>query len=110
MGFRRISGASIVMLIACVCIMTLYCPNPVEADRCSDQVQGLVNACKPIVYGQSPSAVCCNLIRSGDTACVCPKVTPQLAALVDVRKAVRIVESCGRKVPHHFKCGSIVTP
>ncbi|GLJ09519.1 hypothetical protein SUGI_0111020 [Cryptomeria japonica] len=97
------------MVIISSCLLSL-CILGVEGDRCKDQVQGLVNACKPIIYGQSPSPNCCSLIRSADTACVCPKVTPQIAALIQISKAVRIVEGCGRKVPHHFRCGSVVTP
>ena len=79
----------------------------VEADKCGDDIQGLVNNCSPILSGNPPSAVCCCLIRSADLGCVCPKVTPQIAALVNVPKLVSLVESCGRNVPHHTQCGSI---
>lgn len=66
-----------------------------------------INACKPVLYGNSPSPDCCYRIRVTDIECVCPVITPQLAALVgDVNRAIRIIESCGRSVPSHVKCGS----
>ncbi|KAL9665102.1 hypothetical protein QQ045_020512 [Rhodiola kirilowii] len=66
-----------------------------------------INACKPLLWGQDPSAECCYRIRITPEYCVCPVVTPKLAALVtDLGKAIRIIESCGRRVPRHHKCGS----
>ncbi|GLJ25540.1 hypothetical protein SUGI_0489170 [Cryptomeria japonica] len=46
---------------------------------------------------------------SADTACVSQSHL-QLAALVQVSKAVPLVEGCGRRVLRHFKCCNIVTP
>lgn len=96
-------------VFVCICLI-LAAVNHVEADKCGDEIQGLVNNCSSILSGKSPSAVCCGLIRSADMGCVCPKVTPQIAALINVPKLVSLVESCGRNVPHHTQCGSIVTP
>ncbi|KAJ9537046.1 hypothetical protein OSB04_029779 [Centaurea solstitialis] len=28
----------------------------------------------------------------------------------DVKRAIRLIESCHRHVPHHYKCGSVTTP
>ncbi|CAB4309851.1 unnamed protein product [Prunus armeniaca] len=36
---------------------------------------------------------------------------PKVAATIhDINRAVRLIEGCGRRVPRHFKCGSITTP
>lgn len=91
----------------CICLILVA---DIEADKCGDEVQGLVNNCSSILLGESPSAVCCGLIRSADMGCVCPLVTPQIAKLVNVSEAVSVIESCGRSVPHHTQCGSITTP
>ncbi|GLJ32872.1 hypothetical protein SUGI_0662040 [Cryptomeria japonica] len=82
----------------------------VRGDKCGDEIQGLATNCAPILQGNAPSAACCGLIRSADMSCVCPKVTPEIAASINVTQVVSVVESCGRNVPHHTRCGSIVTP
>ncbi|RVW70373.1 hypothetical protein CK203_060564 [Vitis vinifera] len=56
------------------------------------------------------STECSRVARVTHVECVCPLITPKLAALIDVNKAVRVIEGCGRKVPRHYKCGSITTP
>uniref|UniRef100_A0A1D1YUH2 Protein kinase byr2 n=1 Tax=Anthurium amnicola TaxID=1678845 RepID=A0A1D1YUH2_9ARAE len=81
-----------------------------NARECGVEKALLINACKPVVFGRPPSAQCCVRVRRTPAQCVCPIVTPKLAALVDVNRLVRIVQGCGRPVPRHFKCGSITTP
>ncbi|XP_047339376.1 uncharacterized protein LOC124942850 [Impatiens glandulifera] len=80
------------------------------AAECKEERRIGVNACKSVIFGRMPSPECCLRVRISHVECVCPIVTPKLAALVDVNKAVRLIEGCGRRVPHHFKCGSITTP
>ncbi|ERN19998.1 hypothetical protein AMTRI_Chr11g157730 [Amborella trichopoda] len=82
----------------------------VSAAQCKGEVSTAVHACISVVYRGFPSPECCAIARTAHTECICPKVTPKLAALVDVRRAVRLVEGCGRRVPRHFKCGSVTTP
>nr|ABK23395.1 unknown [Picea sitchensis]ABK25747.1 unknown [Picea sitchensis] len=96
-------------LFVSICLI-LAAASHVEADKCGNQIQGLLNKCSPILLGKSPSAACCGLIRSADMGCVCPKVTPQIAKQINVSKVVSVVKSCGRNVPHRTRCGSIVTP
>ncbi|KAJ8763714.1 hypothetical protein K2173_003496 [Erythroxylum novogranatense] len=82
----------------------------VSAAACKEERRLGINACKPVVYGRLPSPACCERVRVSHIECVCPVVTPKLAALVDVNRAIRLIEGCGRRVPRHYKCGSITTP
>ncbi|OVA05226.1 Bifunctional inhibitor/plant lipid transfer protein/seed storage helical domain [Macleaya cordata] len=85
--------------------------DAVTAAECKEERRLLVNACKDVVGGNPASAYCCQRIRvTHIIECVCPVITPKLAALIDVNRAVRIIQGCGRQVPRHFKCGSITTP
>ncbi|KAI7993182.1 hypothetical protein LOK49_LG11G02249 [Camellia lanceoleosa] len=81
-----------------------------SAAECKEERRVGINACKPVVYGKLPTPECCERVRVSHIECVCPVITPKLAALIDVNRAVRLVEGCGRRVPRHFKCGSITTP
>lgn len=77
-----------------------------SAAQCKQQRTLAVNACKPVIFGKLPSPVCCQRARVTNFECVCPYVTPKLAALVDLNRIIRLIEGCGRKVPRHLKCGS----
>ncbi|KAJ4710462.1 Bifunctional inhibitor/plant lipid transfer protein/seed storage helical domain [Melia azedarach] len=81
-----------------------------SAAECRKERGILVNACKPVVIRRPPSAYCCERLRVTHVNCVCSVITPQLAALIDVNYAIKVIQSCGRQVPRHFKCGSITTP
>ncbi|KAK4363339.1 hypothetical protein RND71_018580 [Anisodus tanguticus] len=65
-----------------------------------------INACKPVFYGKIPSPKCCEIVRVTHIECVCSVITPKLAALIDINRAIRLVEGCGRRVPRNYKCGS----
>ena len=80
-----------------------------SAAECKEETRLAIKACKPVVYGKDPSPACCERARVTHVECVCPLITPKLAALIDVNKAVRVIEGCGRKVPRHYKCGSMST-
>ncbi|KAF6152213.1 hypothetical protein GIB67_039401 [Kingdonia uniflora] len=82
----------------------------VVGDYCKDERRTLVTACNSVVSGKAPTNLCCYRLRVTPLSCVCPVITPALAALIDVNKAVKIIQGCGRTVPRHFKCGSITTP
>ncbi|KAJ4958469.1 hypothetical protein NE237_025580 [Protea cynaroides] len=81
-----------------------------SARVCKEERRLAINECKPVLYGKLPTPQCCQRVRVSHVDCICPVITPKLAALIDVGRAVRLVEGCGRRVPHHFKCGSITTP
>ncbi|GKA18160.1 bifunctional inhibitor/plant lipid transfer protein/seed storage helical domain-containing protein [Tanacetum coccineum] len=80
------------------------------ATECKEERRLGINECKNVMYGRSPSASCCQRIRVSHVECVCPAITPKLAALIDVNRFIRLIQGCGRRVPRHFKCGSITTP
>ncbi|XP_015867708.1 uncharacterized protein LOC107405204 isoform X2 [Ziziphus jujuba] len=81
-----------------------------SAAECKEERRLGVNACKPVVYGKQPTAECCQRVRVSHVECVCPVITRKLAALIDLNRAIRLIQGCGRTVPRHFKCGSITTP
>nr|XP_043629654.1 uncharacterized protein LOC122600940 [Erigeron canadensis] len=80
------------------------------AAQCKEERRLAVNECKNVLYGRLPSPSCCQRARVSHVECICPVITPKLAALIDVNRAVRLIEGCGRRVPRHYKCGSITTP
>ncbi|OMO52260.1 hypothetical protein COLO4_37302 [Corchorus olitorius] len=79
----------------------------VSPSQCKEEKNLLVNACKAIILGSSPSPECCERVRVSHVECVCPLVTPQVAALIGVERTIKQIEACGRTVPHNFKCGSM---
>lgn len=80
-----------------------------SAAQCKEERRIGVIACNNIAFGGSPSAYCCQRIRVSHVECVCPVITKKFA-FVDINHYVRLVQGCGRRVPRHFKCGSITTP
>ncbi|RVW21761.1 hypothetical protein VitviT2T_024222 [Vitis vinifera] len=81
--------------------------------QCKEERNLLVNACRPVIYGCSPSTDCCQRVRVSHVECVCPYVTPKTASIIGVigvDNVVKKIEGCGRTVPRKFKCGSITTP
>lgn len=84
-------------------VMVSATPSVTE---CKNERKLAINGCKSVLYGRLPSTYCCQRIRVTHIKCICPVITPNLAALIDVNHFVKLVEGCGRRVPHHFKCGS----
>ncbi|KAK9059174.1 hypothetical protein SSX86_021793 [Deinandra increscens subsp. villosa] len=82
-----------------------------SAAQCKEERALGVNACRSLTEGKGLTPQCCQRVRVSHAECICPDVTPGMLALIgDVNRAVRLVERCGRRVPHHFKCGAITTP
>ncbi|KAF8380640.1 hypothetical protein HHK36_028130 [Tetracentron sinense] len=80
------------------------------AAQCKQERNILVSACTPVLKMKPASPFCCERLRVTHIDCVCPIITPQLAALINVNYAIKVIQGCGRPVPRHFKCGSITTP
>ncbi|MBA0575653.1 hypothetical protein Golob_024353, partial [Gossypium lobatum] len=76
-----------------------------SAAECKGERNILVNACKGVIRQKSPTPYCCQRLRVTHVNGVCPIITPQLAALIDVNYAIKVIQGCGRQVPRHFKCG-----
>ena len=102
--------SSLLLLLLLAVLSMLLEVKPANADptaaQCKEERSVGLNACKPVVYGRPPSPECCERIRVTHVECVCPLITPKLAALIDVNRVIRVIEGCGRRVPRHFKCGS----
>lgn len=88
-------------------MMKMASAAKMSAKKCKEERRVGVNACKEIVYGQNPTSECCKWMKVAHLDCVCPVITPKLAALVDVNRMVKLVKDCGRKLPRHYKCGSM---
>ncbi|KAK4338179.1 hypothetical protein RND71_042666 [Anisodus tanguticus] len=67
-------------------------------------------ACLPLLFGRNPSVKCCQRVRVTHTECFCSIINPKLAAILDVKRLVRLIRGCGRTVPRNFKCGTSDTP
>ena len=79
-----------------------------SAAECKEERRLGINACQPVLYGKDPSSACCERARVTHLECVCPVITPKVAALIpDINRLVRLVQGCGRNVPRHYKCGSM---
>ncbi|KAL0308429.1 UNVERIFIED_CONTAM: hypothetical protein Sradi_5785200 [Sesamum radiatum] len=77
--------------------------------KCKEERRLGFKACRrTIIYGWRPSGKCCERIRATHAKCVCPLITPKVASVINVEHAIKIIEQCGRKVPHQFKCGSLI--
>lgn len=76
---------------------------------CQAQRRVTRNACAMVAFFQSPSNECCLRIRMIPMRCVCPLITPQIAARVTARKlnyGIGVIRQCGRPVASGTKCGS----
>ncbi|KAI3689783.1 hypothetical protein L2E82_47750 [Cichorium intybus] len=104
----KTASISVIILIAMMFLaMTSAAPTAAE---CVNERRLAVNACINVLTGRLPSTACCHRARVSHTGCICPAITPKIAALVDVNRFVKLIEGCGRRVPRHYKCGSITTP
>eukprot|EP00261_Vitis_vinifera_P040555 XP_019081798.1 PREDICTED: uncharacterized protein LOC109124264 [Vitis vinifera] len=103
-------GVMVVMVVAVVGMWEVKMCGAVSGADCKEERRVAINACKPILYGKDPTPACCERIRVTHIECVCPVITPKLAALVDVNRMIELVKGCGRRLPRHYKCGSITFP
>ncbi|XP_047338852.1 uncharacterized protein LOC124942394 [Impatiens glandulifera] len=102
-------------ILAMSIILMIIVSIPVLAQRptlsqCSHERQQGIELCKEMIFGKSPSAACCRLIRTGHYECACPAIDAMLAALLNVKLVSKILRECGRAVPHRLKCGSLYFP
>ncbi|OMO94788.1 hypothetical protein CCACVL1_05816 [Corchorus capsularis] len=104
-------GSMFILVVILVGVLEVpMARGDMSPSQCKEEQRLIVNACKPVIFGLSPSAACCQRVRVMHAECVCPAVTPKLAALIGVQRTIKQIEGCGRTVPHNFKCGSITTP
>ncbi|KAL5982734.1 hypothetical protein ACLOJK_016810 [Asimina triloba] len=63
--------------------------NVENSSQCQEERSVLVQDCYLVVTGSPPSPSCCIRIRVTHLECVCPLVTPALAAQIGVDRAVK---------------------
>ncbi|XP_010682172.1 uncharacterized protein LOC104897042 [Beta vulgaris subsp. vulgaris] len=113
MKMRESTKMGLIVLLGLVIVLSGDYVKKVGAltqAQCHEERQILVRACKPVVFRVPPSGFCCQRLRVTHVECVCSRITPKIAPLIDVNYAISVVQRCGRSVPRHFKCGSITTP
>ncbi|CAL5343794.1 unnamed protein product [Camellia sinensis] len=107
---RKVSSCVWVLVLVVVVVVSVWevpvVSGATSPSQCKQQRQQLTSLCRPVIFGQNPSADCCSIVRDIPVECVCPYVTPKLAAIIGVERAIKKIEGCGRTVPHNFKCGS----
>ncbi|KAL3834705.1 hypothetical protein ACJIZ3_009441 [Penstemon smallii] len=102
--------AIVMILVASIAIGVVLGQSPTPSE-CAQEKNQLKHTCRAVIFGQNPSAPCCQLVRAAHAECVCPFLTPKLAvALRGAQRIIRMVGGCGREVPRSFKCGSVTTP
>ncbi|KAJ0049290.1 uncharacterized protein LOC116133139 [Pistacia vera] len=106
----RSLGLSLMVLVVVGMCEVKMASAELSAAQCKEERRIGLNECKAVLYGKLPTPACCERVRVSHMECVCPVITPKLVALIDVNRAIRLIEGCGRRVPRHFKCGSITTP
>lgn len=97
---------SLLNVVILVMLLAMARAGP-SASQCKKERRLAVNACKSMLYGRLPSLSCCQRMRVTHIKCICSILTPKMVALVNANTIIKLIEGCGRKVPHHFKCGSI---
>ncbi|KAK2965350.1 hypothetical protein RJ640_013813 [Escallonia rubra] len=80
--------------------MASAAPSPAE---CKEEQRLGINACSPVLFGQQPSAACCNRVRVSHVECICPAISPRLASRIGNDRFVRLVRGCGRSFPPRAK-------
>lgn len=94
------------ILMMIVVMISMSRAEEVSPSQCQEELQQGINGCIGVVMGQQPSPACCAFVRVTHLECVCPKVTPAIAAMINPKQIRKIAEGCGRKLPSHLKCGS----
>lgn len=75
--------------------------------QCKQERTLICNAFSPVMFGLNPLAACYERVRVTHVECVCPSITPRVAVSSDpYQNQIQQIESCGRRVPYNFKCGS----
>ncbi|CAN8246780.1 unnamed protein product [Cochlearia groenlandica] len=77
---------------------------------CHGQRSGIKSSCAMLVFGLHPSPGCCFRIRTIPLRCVCPFITPEVAARYGdkINYGVGVIRGCGRNIASGTKCGKMV--
>uniref|UniRef100_A0A803R520 Bifunctional inhibitor/plant lipid transfer protein/seed storage helical domain-containing protein n=1 Tax=Cannabis sativa TaxID=3483 RepID=A0A803R520_CANSA len=101
----KISSVVLVVMVALL-VVTAPMVKAVTTNQCKNERTQLVNECRPVIFGQDPSNNCCQRVRVIHVECICPYLTPKFANLINLARTAKQIRSCGRNIPHNFKCGA----
>ncbi|XP_062092264.1 uncharacterized protein LOC133798092 [Humulus lupulus] len=110
MKSRNISSVVLVTVAVVLLVVAPPVVKAVTADQCKEERRQLVNECRPVIFGQDPSNNCCQRVRVVHVECICPYLTPKFAKLINLERTAKQIRSCGRNIPHNFRCGSATFP
>ncbi|XP_011080624.1 uncharacterized protein LOC105163831 [Sesamum indicum] len=86
----------------------------VVSAQCEGDLQGLIEQCARYVQKsgpqETPSQKCCNVVKTVNVPCMCEIIPPEVERIVSMEKAVFVVASCGKPLPHGTKCGDYTVP
>ncbi|KAL5704049.1 hypothetical protein ACHQM5_022552 [Ranunculus cassubicifolius] len=106
----KFKGVILVVMVLALIFGVTKIDAGMPARLCKVQRRVLVSTCQELIYRKPPSPYCCRRLRVTPSECICEVITPKLALLIDVSYAVGVMRRCGRKIPRHYKCGSITLP
>ncbi|KAI6672177.1 hypothetical protein NL676_000083 [Syzygium grande] len=104
---RSVSQVTMMLVVVATIVVTMsnvLVSGQTSPSECKEERKQLEGNCKPVIFGRQPSPECCARVRVMHVECVCPYVTPKLAALIGIDRTIKQIEGCGRTVPRNFKC------
>ncbi|XP_026431843.1 uncharacterized protein LOC113329086 [Papaver somniferum] len=110
---RNICGSIFVIaLLVSILTSTAIALSGRNVPGCEDETKALVDLCAKYVLKRGrhdirPAKNCCALVREVDINCICTYATKEVAKLISMHKVFFVAATCGRKLPHMKKCGSI---
>ncbi|XP_047310085.1 uncharacterized protein LOC124913714 [Impatiens glandulifera] len=110
MGCGQFGSALAICIVLMIIVSIPVSAQSPSLSDCAIERKNGIKACKGVIFGQFPSAYCCKLVRTFHFECACPVFDAKLAALLDVKKASKVLRDCHRAVPRGLKCGSLYFP
>ncbi|KAK7276887.1 hypothetical protein RIF29_18033 [Crotalaria pallida] len=105
-----------IAMLLLVAIIELGNVQGISADCNASDIPLILLKCRKFIKRDAPklepSKACCESLKEVDLACLCDKyITPPVEAIISVKKAIYVAETCGCTVPPSgAKCGSYVIP
>ncbi|EFJ16900.1 hypothetical protein SELMODRAFT_421626 [Selaginella moellendorffii] len=88
------------------CFKLMLWAIAVRGQDCNGLVTTVISQCSGSYgNGSPPSAGCCRAARAVSNGCLCPKVTPQIAAAVNKQRIQAMASACNRPLPR--TCGAL---
>ncbi|KAI3916415.1 hypothetical protein MKW92_029021 [Papaver armeniacum] len=101
----------VIVLLVSILTSTEVALSGRNVPGCEDETKALVDLCSKYVLKTGPNIRpaknCCALVREVDVNCICTYATKEVAKLISMHKVFYVADTCGRKLPHMKKCGTI---